>query len=130
MPPLIKLLKESAINKQTIAETLVKLGNEGENTLLNLMNTETDSNYKLKAVIAKSLALSNINSPNIDFIVECLFKSAKSNSSLIRQNCLFAIRVLAEKSDERNTYLKKKNLIPFYYEMMMDKEQAIQAVIF
>jgi hypothetical protein len=94
------------------------------------MNTETDSNYKLKAVIAKSLALSNINSPNIDFIVECLFKSAKSNSSLIRQNCLFAVRVLAEKSDDRNTYLKKKNLIPFYYEMMIDKEQAIQAVIF
>ena len=130
VPPLIKLLKESAINKQTIAETLVKLGNEGENTLLNLMNTESDSNYKLKAVIAKSLALSNIHSPNIDFIVECLFKSAKSNSSLIRQNCLFAIRVLAEKSEDRNTYLKKKNLIPFYYEMMMDKEQAIQAVIF
>ena len=129
VPSLLKLLKESAINKQTIAETLVKLGSEGENTLINIMNTESDSNYKLKAVIAKSLGLSNVNSPNIDFIVECLFNSAKSNLSLIRQNSLFAIRVLAEKAEEKVTYLKRKNLIPFYYEMMTDKEQSIQAVL-
>ena len=94
----------------------------------NSKKKSTDSNYKLKAIIAKSLGLSNINSPNIDFIVECLFNSAKSNSSLIRQNSLFAIRVLAEKAEEKVTYLKRKNLIPFYYEIMTDREQSIQAV--
>jgi HEAT repeat protein len=128
LPALIKLLKESAINKQTIAETIVKLGNDGESVLLNLMNTENDSNYKLKSSVAKALALSNVNSPNIDFIVECIFKASNSTSNLIRKNALFAIRVLAEKSDERVTYLKRKNIIPFYYDKLLDKDQTIQAV--
>ncbi len=128
LPVLIKLLKESAINKQTIAETMVKLGNEGESSLLKVMNNENDSNYKLKSSIAKAFALSNVRSPNIDFIVECLFKTAKANNALIRKNALFAIRILAEKSDEGVTYLKRKNVIPFYYEMMLDKENSIQAV--
>lgn len=128
VPILIKLLKESAINKQAIAETLVKLGSEGESTLLRVMNQENDSNYKLKSSISRALSLANINSPNIDFVVECLFKSCKSNSSLIRKNALFAIRMLAEKADEKVTYLKRKNVIPFFYEMMMDKDFDIQMV--
>jgi hypothetical protein len=41
------------------------------------MRNEVDSNYKLKSSIAKSLALTNINSPNIDFIVESLYKAAQ-----------------------------------------------------
>jgi hypothetical protein len=128
LPVLNKLLRESAINKQTIAETMVKLGSDGESTLLRVMGSENDSNYKLKSSIAKAFALSSINSPNIDFIVECLFKVSKSNNPIIRKNALFAIRILAEKSEERVTYLKRKNIIPFYYEMMLDKEVSIQAV--
>ena len=37
LPYLIKLLKESPINKQKINETIVKLGLEGESVLLKLM---------------------------------------------------------------------------------------------
>ncbi len=128
LPVLNKLLKESAINKQTIAETMIKLGSEGESSLLKIMSTENDSNYKLKSSIARAFALTNISSPNIDFIVECLFKTAKANNPLIRKNALFAIRILADKSEETVTYLKRKNVIPFYYEMMLDKENSIQAV--
>jgi HEAT repeat protein len=129
LPVLLKLLKESAINKQTIAETMVRLGNDGESALLKLMTNENDSNYKLKSSIAKALALSNINSSNIDFILETLFKSANSQIGTIRQNAFFALRVLAEKAEEKITYLKRKNIIPFYYEKMNDKEVTIQAVI-
>ncbi len=128
IPALFKLLKESAINKQAIAETIVKLGPEGESALLSLMNTENDNNYKLKSSIAKAFALTNIESPNIDFVIECLFKAARSGSPIIRQNALFAIRNLAEKADENITYLKRKNLIPFYYSMMTDKDNNIQLV--
>ena len=69
-----KMLKESTINKQIISETIIKLGIDGETCLLDVMRQEIDSNYKLKSAIAKSFALTNINSPNIDFIVECLYK--------------------------------------------------------
>jgi HEAT repeat protein len=128
IPTLTKLLKESAINKQSIAETIVKLGEDGENNLLRIMSQENDSNYKLKSAICRAFALSNIDSPNIDFIVECLFKASRINNPLIRKNSLFSIRVLAERSQERVTYLKRKNVIPFYYKMLMDKDTSIQAV--
>lgn len=101
------------------------------------MRSEVDSNYKLKSSIAKSLALTNINSPNIDFIVECLYKAAqyknikfRSNNSIIRKSALFALRMLHEKSEERVTYLKTRHILPFYYKCLSDKEPEIQAVFY
>jgi HEAT repeat protein len=129
IPLLKKLLKESAINKQAIAETVVRLGSEGEATLIKLMQSEPDSNYKLKSSICKALALTDMTSSNLDFIVETLFKAANvSTSGVIRRDAIFAIRVLAEKSEENITYLKRKNIIPFYYEKLLDKDPSVQAV--
>lgn len=129
LPFLKKLLKESAINKQAIAETVVKLGAEGEACLIKIMTTEPDSNYKLKSSICRSFSLTDITSPNIDFIVETLFKAANiSTSPYIRRDAIFAIRTLAERCEDNITYLKRKNLIPFYYEKLIDKDQSVQNV--
>ena len=125
---LIKLLKETPINKQIVAETIVKLGLEGESCLLKLMTTEPDNNYKLKSAIVSALAFSDINSSNIDFIVECVFKQGRNSNSLVRKAAIFAIKILAEKAEENITYLKKKNVIPFYYDKLKDKDGSIQRV--
>jgi HEAT repeat protein len=130
LPLLKKLLKESPINKQAIAETMVKLGPEGEASLMKIMTIEPDSNYKLKSSICRSLALTDITSPNIDFIVETLFKAANiCSSGVIRRDAIFAIRMLAERSEDNITYLKRKNLIPFYYERLTDKDKTVQRVM-
>ena len=126
LPYLIKLLKESSINKNIIAKTIVKLGIEGEGVLLKIMSNEPDSNYKLKSAIVHSFAYSDINSSNIDFIIECIFKEGKNSNNLVRKSAIFSIRVLAEKSDEKITYLKRKNVIPFYYDKLKDKDSNIQ----
>ena len=126
IPYLINLLKESAINKQLIAETIVKLGIEGENALLLLMSSESDNNYKLKSAIIKGYAYTDIHSPNIDFILESIFKQCNNEFSLVRKSCIFTIHELAEKAQENITYLKKKNIIPFYYEKLKDKDINIQ----
>ena len=126
LPYLIKLLKESPINKQTIAETIVKLGLEGESVLLKLMTQESDANYKLKAAIVRAFAFADINSTNIDFIIECVFRQGKNSNSLVRKAAIFAVKVLCEKAEEKSTYLKKKNVIPFYYDKLKDKESTIQ----
>jgi hypothetical protein len=129
LPLLKKLLKESAINKQSVAETIIKLGSDGEAMLIKLMSSEPDSNYKLKTAVCKALALTDMTSPNLDFIIETLFKAANiSSSGVIRRDAIFAIRVLAEKSEENITYLKRKNIIPFYYEKLLDKDPSVQAV--
>ena len=127
LPYLVKLLKESSINKNIIAQTIVKLGLEGEGVLLKIMSNEPDSNYKLKAAIVHSLAYTDITSTNIDFIVECIFRQGKNSYSLVRRSAIFSIRVLAEKADEKITYLKRKNIIPFYYDKLKDKDTNIQS---
>ena len=126
LPYLVKLLKESPINKQIIAETLIRLGIEGESVLLKIMSSEPDSNYKLKSAIVRALAFTDITSTNIDFIVECIFKQGKNSFALVRKSAIFAIKVLAEKGEEKITYLKRKNVIPFYYDKLKDKDSSIQ----
>ena len=127
LPYLVKLLKESAINKQLVATTMVKIGLEGESVLLKIMSSEPDNNYKLKSAIVRALAYTDITSTNIDFIVECIFKQGKNSFSLVRKSAIFSIRVLAEKAEEKITYLKRKNIIPFYYDKLKDKDTNIQS---
>lgn len=128
LPYLQKILRESPINKQAIADTMVKLGYEGEALLLKVATTEDDSNFKLKSVVIKALSHSAITGPNIDFIIETLFKSSNSENSLIRLNSVIAIKNLVDASDESITYLKRKNIIPFYYNKLTDKDLNIQTV--
>ena len=126
IPYLINLLKESAINKQLIAETIVKMGIEGENALLLMMNSEPDNNYKLKTAVIRGYSYADITSPNIDFILESIFKQCNNEFSAVRKACIFTIHELAERAQENITYLKKKNIIPFYYEKLKDKDINIQ----
>jgi hypothetical protein len=126
IPYLINLLKESPINKQLIAETIVKMGIEGENALLLMMNSEPDNNYKLKTAVIRGYSYADITSPNIDFILESIFKQCNNEFSAVRKACIFTIHELAERAQENITYLKKKNIIPFYYEKLKDKDINIQ----
>ena len=112
--------------KQIIAETIIRLGIEGESVILKIMSSEPDSNYKLKSAIVRALAFTDITSTNIDFIVECIFKQGKNSFALVRKSAIFAIKVLAEKGEEKITYLKRKNVIPFYYDKLKDKDSSIQ----
>jgi len=41
------------------------------------MKNEPDSQYKIKSVVTRAFALLSINSPNIDFIVEILYKAGQ-----------------------------------------------------
>ncbi len=126
IPYLINLLKESPINKQLIAETIVKLGIEGENALLLMMNNEPDNNYKLKSAVIRGYSFADITSPNIDFILESIFKQCNNEFSAVRKACIFTIHELAERAQDNITYLKKKSIIPFYYEKLKDKDINIQ----
>ena len=126
IPYLINLLKESPINKQLISETIVRMGIEGENNLLLMMNSEPDSNYKLKSAVIRGYSYADITSPNIDFILESIFKLGNNEFPSVRKACIFTIHELASRANENITYLKKKNIIPFYYDKLKDKDLNIQ----
>ena len=44
----------------------------------------------------------------------------------MRKACIFTIHELASRANENITYLKKKNIIPFYYDKLKDKDLNIQ----
>lgn len=80
IPILMKLLKEGQQSKQVVAETIIALGPQGESQLIalimnhnNLQQNRMLNNNKAKECIIKAFALSNIENPNIDFVIETLF---------------------------------------------------------
>ena len=137
LPILIKLLIESPINKTIISEVIISLGNEGENKLIEIIKKE-EKNIKLISCIIKSFSYINLNSKNIDIIIQYLCQQLYNNSSvIIRQNCLFSLRKLSNRLKKYNNdinildnnkyiYLTEKNIIPLFYEKLKDKEFKIQ----
>jgi len=71
------MLKEYSTNKQTVAETLLKLGDEGEKSILKILNDNSDSDYRLKSSILKSLEIIDLKSQNIEPILDIIFKLAQ-----------------------------------------------------
>ena len=137
IPVLSKLILESPINKAIISEVMISLGNLGENKLLEIME-KNSKNDKLVASITKSFSYINLNSNNIDIIIQLLCeKLYSSTSSIIRKNCLFSLRKLSNRlkkynpntnfsENDKYIYLTEKNIIPLFYEKLKDKEFQIQ----
>jgi hypothetical protein len=70
-------LKDGQLNKQSVAETITLMGPLGEQILVNMVLRLTPQDFKLKCAIVRALALTNIVSPSIDFVIEVLLKAAK-----------------------------------------------------
>ena len=145
IPILSKLLIESAMNKSIIAEAMVSMGDLGEIKLLEIIdknrNYSNNHNDKLISAIAKSFSYINLNSSNIDNIIQFLCHQLNNSlSPSIRKNCLFSLRKLSNRLTKNNPninfnenienknyiYLSEKNLIPIFYEKLKDKEFEIQ----
>ena len=145
VPILSKLLIESSINKTIIAEAIIAMGNLGEEKLLDIIDKNksftNNLNDKLVASIAKSFSFVNLNSINIDKIIEFLSYQLNNNlSPAVRKNCLFSLRKLSNRLTKNNPninfneniennnyiYLSEKNIIPIFYEKLKDKEIEIQ----
>jgi hypothetical protein len=146
IPILSKLLIETPMNKTIIAEAMVSMGDLGENKLLEIIdkNKNYSNNYndKLISSITKSFSYINLNSSNIDNIIQFLCYQLNNNfSSIIRKNCLYSLRKLSNRLTKNNpnikynenieennnyVYLTEKNLIPIFYEKLKDKEFEIQ----
>ena len=73
LPILAKLLRDGSVNKQTVAETMINVGTLGEQCLVQILKSEPENNHKLRECIVRALALSNVSTANIDFVIEILF---------------------------------------------------------
>ncbi len=73
---LIKCLKEGTVNRGIVCETLVRLGVEGEQILVDLLKNAPHTDYLLKSAILQSFELVDIQDPHSDFVIEELFKFA------------------------------------------------------
>lgn len=125
---LTKILKDGSVNRQTVSETMINLGPMGEQTILTILKEDQQTNLKFKDCLVRSLALSQINSPNIDFVVENLFETAGDPNPNVRKSSLISLDILHMKSrvDDIVTYLKPKNLLPFFYKALIDPNKQVR----
>ena len=79
--------------------------------------------------MVRALALSNVSNASIDFAIEMLFKTARDKNPQIRKASIVSIDILRKKSmslSDQVTYLKAKNLLPFLYKSLMDKDKTVR----
>lgn len=104
LPILLKLMREGNQSKQVVAETIIAMGPQGEAQLIALIknhhqNSRLLNNNKAKECIIKALALSNIENPNIDFVIEALFYAyAKEQNATLRRAAIMSLDILHKKS--------------------------------
>ena len=85
------------------------MGIKGESLMIALMKkNETQSkiltNNKAKECIVKAFALSNIENPNIDFVIETLFFTyGRESCPNVRKSALIALDILHKRSQDLQT---------------------------
>ena len=129
LPVLVRLLKDGQLNKQSVAETIVLMGAQGEQTLVNILAKEPNNNLNLRVCMVRALALSNVSNASIDFVIETLFKVARDKNAQIRKASVISLDILRKKSmslQDQVTYLKAKNLLPFFYRCLTDKDKQVR----
>lgn len=126
IPILYKILRDGSINRNTVAETIVRLGPIGEKLLIDMLNKEPNANATLRGGAVRALAFANVFSSNIDFVVEALFNLANDNMPSIRREVLLTLNSLAEKAKLQVTYLKPRMLLPLFFKFLKDPAKEVR----
>jgi HEAT repeat protein len=128
LPVLAKILKEGSINRATVAETMVRLGPQGEKLVIEIMKKEPLSNIILRVAAIKALSHANINNNNIDYVIETLYKVSTEKIPQIRKEALLAMKSISERAGNKLTYLKPKTLLPLYINYLKDPCKEIRDI--
>ena len=91
---LLDALKSGGVNRSIVCETIIKMGTDGERILVEILKRMRIKDAKLICPIIKSLELSDIYSPTIDFVIEELINNTKSSHSTVRNKSLCTLLVL------------------------------------
>jgi HEAT repeat protein len=126
IPILYKILRDGSINRNTVAETIVRLGPAGEKLLIDMLNREPNGNATLRSGAVRALAFANVYNGNIDFVVEALFQLANDNMPSIRREVILTLKGLAEKAKLQVTYLKPRMLLPLYFKFLKDQAKEVR----
>lgn len=101
------------------------MGARGEQTLVSLLDKEPANNHKFRSCIVRALALSDVQNPVIDFVLETLFKTALDKNADVRKASIVSLDILRKKTQmtDEVTYLKARNLLPFFYKRLADRHK-------
>ena len=90
-----------------VSETIIKLGEEGEKILVEILKRMRIGDSKLICPILKALEISDITGSAFDFVCEELIKYLKSDLLQVRKACLAVISVLCRRIREYNASLDR-----------------------
>lgn len=129
MPALVEHLKTGSINRVIVAETIIKLGEDGERMLIEILKKARVNDAKLILPIVQSLELANITHNTIDFVIEELLKFAKADHIPIKKSALETLYKIQERSEEQKIIaLDPKAIIPFLYTCLSSNNIEIREI--
>lgn len=114
LPILLKAVKSGSVNRTICAETIVKMGRDGERMLVEIIKRMRVKDSALICPILQSLEMVDL-APNggLDFVLEEMINGAKSDDGKIRKSCLISLRKIKERVDSHNHSLKKAAELKF-----------------
>lgn len=128
IPLLIKKLKDGSINRNYVAETIVKLGPDGEKKVIEIMMKEPIGNLVIRTSIIRALGFSNVDSNTVDYVIEILFKLSTENTPVIRKESLLSLKSIADRANNKLVYLKPNSLMPLYMKFLKDPCKEIRDI--
>lgn len=128
IPVLAKILKDGSINRATVAETIVRLGPQGEKLVIEIMAKEPLSNMILRTAVIKALGQANVANNNIDYVIETLFKLSNDRTSQIRKEVLLSLKSISDRATTKITYLNPKTLLPLYIKYLKDPCKEVRDI--
>ena len=128
IPVLAKILKDGSINRATVAETIVRLGPQGEKLVIETMSKEPLSNMILRTAVIKALGQANVNNNNIDYVIETLFRLINDRAPQIRKEALLSMKSISDRATTKLTYLKPKTLLPLYLRCLKDPCKEVRDI--
>lgn len=128
IPILTKLLKDGALSRQVVADSLVGLGTEGQLQIIEILHKEPLGNLSLRTCIIKALGTADVNSNNIDFVIETLFKITQEGTPGIRKVALLSLCDINQQAKDKLLYLKPGTLLPLFIKYLKDPCKEVRKV--
>ena len=85
---LLIVLKDGSVNRNQAACTLASIGDSGESALTKIVMQDSHISSQIRVSAAYGLSFSNVLSPHIDKVIECLYATTKDRIPSVRKAVL------------------------------------------
>eukprot|EP00949_MAST-11_sp_MAST-11-sp1_P000433 g433.t1 len=117
-------LKRGRVERRMAAQSLAKLGVEGQRRLLDMVEKKWDMQSCVAAT--RGIGYAPVDSPLLDEIIHTLFQICGDSLPSLRIAAIRALGQLGLSAGDSATFLQSRSLLPFLYSHMRDSKKDVR----